>query len=186
MAEVKTNHIDPLKDKSFLFVCLSYKWGERERKVISDILCAIEAGASVHLYVLRDSSLAIKAKELNIPVTYHQGAISISFIKWRKLKTIRKLMTNYSVDVVHCYSINVLWPLSYFLKSKPLIPLILSLVKPLRKSYRSFWYRPLSRRIDQVLVTHQDLSENVYGFLGILAPRMLIRQSDFQRGLYRL
>jgi len=167
MSEHARETSSALEHTNFLFVGLSYDWSVRERQIISDMLCAREKGANVHLYALRDSGLASRAKELGFSCSFHQGVLSKSFIKWKRLKAVSKLINHYRIDIVHCYDIDVLWPLSYILKSKPVIPLILSLSSSLNRSYRGIWYGPLSRRLDQVIVTHDDMSENVYGFLGI-------------------
>jgi glycosyltransferase involved in cell wall biosynthesis len=157
----------PLKNKNFFYVGLSFKWGTLERKIICDCLAAKRAGADVFLYTFRDSALALQAKSEGIDCLFHHGLVATRFVKWHKLKFVSKLLKKHSIDLVHCYDIKILWPLCYFLKSKPLIPLVLTLTKELDRVYRGFWYRPLNRRIDHVFITTEDMNENVWGNLGI-------------------
>ncbi len=162
----------PLKNKKFFYIGLSFKWGTLERKIICDCLSAQKAGADVFLYTFRDSAIDLHAKREGIECIYHHGLVATNFVKWHKLKFVSKLLKKHSIDLVHCYDIKILWPLCYFLKSKPLIPLVLTLTRDLDRVYRGFWYRPLNRRIDQVFITTEDMNENVWGNLGIPATKV--------------
>lgn len=162
----------PLKNKNFFYVGLSFKWGTLERKIITDALSAKKSGAEVFLYTFRDSALHINARKEGIECIYHHGLVATKFVKWHKLKFVSKLLKKHSIDIVHCYDIKILWPLCYFLKSKPLIPLVLTLTSDLERLYRGFWYRPLNRRIDQVFISTEVMSENVWGNLGIPSTKV--------------
>lgn len=156
-----------LTHKKIFLIGLSFKWSSLERLVISDAQAIIKNGGEVFLYTFRDSVLDQKAKEIGAQCFYHQGIVATKLIKWNRLKSVSKLIKKHQADLVHCYDIKMLWPLSYFLKTKPLIPLVLTVHDELKHFYRGFWYRPLNRRIDQIFTTSPVINENVWGNLGV-------------------
>lgn len=158
--------------KTFFYMGLSYRWGTEERTIIKDCLMASKAGAKVYLYTYKDSVLDERAKDFNIECLYHQGKFVTKVFKWHKLRKLKNLLAELQVNVVHCYDIKVLWPLCLYMRSMPLVPLVFTLSGDLKKYYRSFWYRPLISRVDQVLLPMSELVENVWGHMGI-PPRKI-------------
>lgn len=151
---------------------LSNRWGTEERTILKDCIIAKDAGAKVYLYTYKDSVLDWRAKEHGIECLYHQGKFVTKVFKWHKLRKLQDLMNELSVNVVHCYDIKVLWPLCLFMRTMPLTPLVFTLTVELKKYYRDFWYKPLSERVDQILLPMSEMVENVWGHLGI-PPRKI-------------
>jgi glycosyltransferase involved in cell wall biosynthesis len=151
---------------------LSNRWGTEERTILKDCILASEAGAKVYLYCYRDSVLHDRAKENNIECLFHNGKFVTKVFKWHKLRNLKNLLAELQVNIVHCYDIKVLWPLCLYIRSMPLVPLVFTLSNDLRSYFRSFWYKPLVERVDQVLLPMSEMVENVWGHMGI-PPRKI-------------
>lgn len=164
--------IKVMAGKTFFFMGLSHRWGTEERTILKDCLIAHKAGAKVYLYTYKDSVLDERAKSEGLECHYHQGKFVTKVFKWHKLRKLKNLLAELQVNVVHCYDIKVLWPLCLYMRSMPLVPLVFTLSNDLKKYFRSFWYRPLVSRVDQVLLPMSELMENVWGHMGI-PPRKI-------------
>lgn len=162
----------PFEGKTFFYMGLSNRWGTEERTILKDCIVASEAGAQVYLYCYRDSVLHDRAKNHNIECLFHTGKFVTKVFKWHKLRNLKTLLTDLQVNIVHCYDIKVLWPLCLYMRSMPLVPLVFTLSNDLRSYYRSFWYKPLIERVDQVLLPMSEMVENVWGHMGI-PPRKI-------------
>ncbi len=162
----------PFQDQNFFYLGLSHRWGTEERTILKDCLLAQAAGAKVYLYTYKSSLLGLRAKQKGIECIYHHGKFVTKVFKWHKLRILPKLMKELKINVVHCYDIKVLWPLCFFMRRMPLIPLVFTLSSDLKSYYRNFWYRPLIGRIDQVLLPMAEMVENVWGHMGI-PPRKI-------------
>ncbi len=168
-----SSDLEPLPNKGILgntivfFVGLSRNWGTTERTIIKDCLLAREAGASVFLYCLKSSSLNSYALEAGIECLYHLGGVKTKVYNWHKMKGLSKVMRELNVNLVHCYEVEILWVLAFFLRANPLVPLVFTPNYELRKFYHHFYYRPLSSRIDQVFLPSFEMVENVWGHLGV-------------------
>jgi glycosyltransferase involved in cell wall biosynthesis len=161
-----------LEGKTFFFMGLSNRWGTEERTILKDCVIAQNAGAKVYLYTYKDSVLDERARAHGLECLYHQGKFVTKVFKWHKLRKLKNLLADLQVNVVHCYDIKVLWPLCLYMRSMPLVPLVFTLSNDLKKYFRSFWYRPLVSRVDQVLLPMSEMMENVWGHMGI-PPRKI-------------
>lgn len=133
---------------------------------------AKRAGANVYLYCHRDSFLSKKAKQNGVELVFHKGKFYTKLVQWYKLRALKKLINDLKIDLIHCYNIKILWPIAFFIRRKHKISLILTQGNEVQKFYRNFYYRPLSSRIDQVLLPMQEMVENIWGHLGV-PPRKI-------------
>lgn len=172
MITPQDNPIKPFNGQNFFFLGLSNRWGTEERTILKDCIISKDAGAHVYLYTYKDSVLATRAKEFGIECLYHQGKFVTQVFKWHKLRKLQSLILELKINVVHCYDIKILWPMCFFMRSMPLVPLVFTLTSELRKYFREFWYKPLSERVDQVLLPMSEMVENVWGHMGI-PPRKI-------------
>ncbi|MCR9203328.1 MAG: hypothetical protein NXH75_02040 [Halobacteriovoraceae bacterium] len=172
MITPQENHIKPFKNQNFFFLGLSNRWGTEERTILKDCIISQDAGAKVYLYTYKDSVLDCRAKEFGIECLYHQGKFVTKVFKWHKLRKLQSLLNNLSINVVHVYDIKILWPMCYFMRSMPLVPLVYTLSSELKGYFKGFWYKPLSERVDQVLLPMSEMVENVWGHMGI-PPRKI-------------
>ena len=127
--------------------------------MLKDANYAREAGHEVILYCYRDSFLEIQAKKNDIECIFHQGKSSFRFFEMRKLFNLSLTINRGEFDLVHCYEAGLVWPISYFLKKKKLIPLFYTVTKRLKRSYHSFWYKMFKKRIDQIFTSSEYLIE---------------------------
>jgi len=151
---------------------LTKRWGTEERMIIKDCKLALKGGAKVYLYTYKKTRLRVKAEALGVECIYHKGKFASKIYEWHKLRKLSRLIDELKINVVHCYDIKVLWPLCFYLRQKKLIPLVYTMSTELSRSYKDFWYRPLSSRIDQVILPMPEMAENVWARLG-LPPRKI-------------
>lgn len=157
---------------NILFICPSEYWSTIERTALRDCKLLKQQGHQAYLYCLQDSFLDIKAREAGLKIIPHHGKLSTSVIRWKKLAHLSNLIQDFNIQIVQCYDIHMLWPVSYFLRNKPLIPLIFSHNVEVQKIYRQMWYRPLISRIDVTLIPNREMLEGVVGSLGMAAHKI--------------
>jgi glycosyltransferase involved in cell wall biosynthesis len=155
-----------------IYICPSNLWGARERTVLRDALISKDMGLEPLIYCLKDSYLDLEAKQSNLEVIHHYGKIQTRFIKWYKLFGLGKIVREEDVALVHCYHLNFLWPLSFFLKSRPEIPLFFTTHKEISKSYREFYHKALLSRVDHFFVSSAGLVSNLMVHMDI-PPRKI-------------
>ncbi len=134
---------------------------------------AREAGHTPIIYTLRDSILDIEAKKQKFETLYHTGRVQTSFVRWHKLRNLPSILRSKDIQIVHCYALNFMWPMAFFLRGMPHIPLFLTQSREVKKRYRSFLYRLLSSRIDQVFIPFSPLAKNVKGQLGVPSKKII-------------
>ncbi|WP_127718047.1 glycosyltransferase [Halobacteriovorax sp. HLS] len=153
--------------QNILYVCLGMTWGTRERMAIKDCLISREIGHNVFLYCLRDSIIHMKAKALGIDCLFHSAAISLNFFKWYRLNDFVNYLTKFDIRLVHCYDLKFLWPASFYLKRKHLVPLVFTFNHEIKKYYKKYWYKNLIQRIDQVFLPIKEMSDSVHDHMNI-------------------
>ncbi len=160
--------LDIYKNKqNLLYICPSETWGTRERMVLQDCLIAREVGHDVFLYCLKDSLLHVYAKEQRIDCIYHQGKLRTRFLKWHKLSAIKQYIKRLDINLVHCYELNLLWPISYFLRRSPKVPLIFTFSHEVQKYYKQFWIRPLITRLDLGILPIKEMLASIRSHIDI-------------------
>lgn len=158
-----------------LFVCPTNRWEARERSLLYDIEIALEKGNEVYFYGLKDSPLDKKLYFDSVKKFYHPGLVQTHFFLWPKLKELSKLINDQKLAVVHCYKLNILWPICFFLRGNKDVSVILSQFFELRKNYRVLWHRLLIRRCDLVFVPFEHLVKNVWSRLGVHPRKIEVR-----------
>lgn len=152
---------------NILFICPSEYWSTVERTALRDCKLLKEEGHNVFLYCLQDSYLDLQAKKHQLKTIPHPGRFSTSFMRWRKLGHLTEIFDKYKIEIVQCYDIHMLWPVSFYLRNRPLMSLIFSHNVEIQKNYRQVWYRPLVTRIDVTLIPNREMVESVVGALGV-------------------
>ncbi len=158
--------------RNAIYICPTNLWGTRERTVIRDALISKEQGLDSWIYCLKDSFLDIAARENDLQVIHHYGKIQTRFIKWYKLFGLGKIVRAEDVALVHCYHLNFLWPLAFFLKSRPEIPLFYTTHREIANKYTEFYHKALLSRVDQFFVSTVGLNANLIVHLDI-PPRKI-------------
>jgi len=163
--------------QNILYVCPSTNSGTRERMLLRDSLLLKEVGHNVFVYCLKDSYLDSECSKLGLNVIHHVGKRPMNVFKWHKLKTLRSFFKRIDVNIVHCYELNFLWPVAFFLRKKKLTPLFFTLTNEVTKFYHQFWYKPLLTRLDLIFIpvremidtvtTHMDIPQRKIYFSGL-------------------
>lgn len=155
-----------------VLACPSEYWSTIERTALRDAKLLKDEGHDITLYCLQDTFLDIRARALGIDTKYHPGKLSTSLLKWPKLKPLTQYIKDHNVDIVQCYDIHLLWPLSFHLRNFDLVSFIFSHNVEIQKMYSYVWYRPLIKRIDVALLPSREMLEGVVGSLGIPAHKI--------------
>lgn len=165
--------VDIYRDQqNILFVCPSINWGTGERLAIRNILTAKEVGHNVFLYCLRDSSIHNQAKAYGIDCFFHTGKNNLKLRHWFQLSELRKIIRDFNISLVHCFDLNFFWPLSYFLRKKKTVSLVLSLNSDIHKYFLDFYYRPLIGRLDLILLPIREMFESIHSHMGVPLMKM--------------
>jgi len=151
--------------QNILYVCPTESSGTRERMILRDCLLLKEIGHNVFLYCLKDSFLDINSKKHGVDCLYHEGSIHTNLLKWYKLRKLKSYIRKLDINIVHCYDLNFLWPLSYFLRNKHLTPLFFTLNHDISKFYKQFWYKTLISRLDLTFLPVREMAESIHGHL---------------------
>lgn len=147
--------------QNILFVCPTINFGTRERMLLRDCLLLRSIGHSIFVYTIKDSFLDLECRKHGLNIIHHQGHHKTSFFKWYKLGKLREFIKSAEVNIIHCYDLNFLWPVSFFLRNKPLTALFFTLTGEIKNFYNQFWYRPLISRIDLVFIPVREMIESV-------------------------
>ena len=153
--------------QNILLVCPTNNSGTRERMLLRDAIHLNHIGHNVFVYCYRDSFIDIECKTIGIDCLYHEGREHTKVLHWYKLRKLRGHINKFDVNVVHCYELNFLWPLSFFLKNKPYIALFFTLTYDVHRFYKQFWFRALLSRLDLVFLPAREMIESIHGHLDI-------------------
>lgn len=163
-----------MKNK-ILFACPTNRWEARERSLLYDIEIALEQGKTVEFYGLKKSPLDKKINFEGVKKYYHPGLVQTHFFLWPKLNLLSALLNDKDLAVVHCYKLNILWPICFFLRGNHDVSVILSQFFELKKNYRAIWHRLLIRRCDLIFVPFEHLVKNVWSRLGVHPRKIEVR-----------
>lgn len=159
--------MNKVEGKVFFFLALSENWETSERNILRDARIAREMGAKVIVYCYRDTVVDLWCQNYNLETYYAHGIVGNKISLYKTIKKIINFCKNKNVELIHCYKIEHLWPLAFFLRTDRVISLVFSLSHELQYFYRNIWHRPLIARIDHVFFTSQEMVDNITGHLGI-------------------
>ena len=161
--------------KKILFVCPTNRWEARERSLVHDIKIALTRGSEVSFYGLKNSPLDKHLYNEKITKFYHPGLVQTHFFLWPKLKVLSTLLEDEDLALVHCYKLNILWPICFFLRGNKEVSVIHSQYFELKKNYRVLWHRLLIRRCDMIFVPFEHLVKNAWSRLGMPSRKIEVR-----------
>ena len=140
-------------------MALTRKWGIMEKNIISD---ATRLPYDYTLYCLRDTFLDWKAKEANLSRIYYRGEHVERFFDLRNYFELKKLITTYQFDIVHCCHFKSLWILCTLLRNDSKTILTFYNTRIFHQYFKTFWFRLLSRRIDRFFVCSSEHRSNIF------------------------
>jgi hypothetical protein len=157
-----------------LFICLTESWGTRERSLIKDAKLAKKKGYQPLVFCLKGSFLDQYAQVEKLEVKYHYGKVQRQFFKWYKYRFLSKFLNSDNITFIHCYDLNLIWPICFFLRNRPMIPLFLTIDRELKRSYLEIWHKTLLTRVDQVFVSSESMIDEARLRLGILPRKITV------------
>jgi len=155
---------------------LSNQWADKERTLFRDANVLADFGFDVEVMGIKGAPLLEKLLPYQKDISFKEINYipSTALLNWGKLKGLFKNLEQYSY--IHCYEISTIWPICFFLRNYPQIPVSLFLNKELVRSYKKVWYRPLSTRIDGLIVPSDDFIENVWSQVRVHPRKCYVNQ----------
>ena len=109
---------EPDKLGTILYIYFGYGWGYAERSVLADLKLAQRSDQKAVLLCSADSELGKEALKSNLEVVEMEGRA----LYWGRLRRIGHLISQYDVKIVHCYQLNVLWSMAFYLRRLAIKP----------------------------------------------------------------
>lgn len=170
MTQENHNQTNSSQDHA-LYVCLGKSWSSKERAAIRDCRLAIETGKIPLLLCLPNSFIEARARKHGINVIYAQSS---SFARFWQFVFLKRLISHYNVQYVHCYDINYLLLICFSLILSPSIPLFFSQFQLVTKAYRTILTDILFKRIDVCVVPFVEMEDSLVNQLGISARKIVV------------
>jgi len=135
--------------------------------LLRDMLLAREQGKDILLVAPLNSYISKEARDRHIQVYSFEKSFFNRLNFYHKHFSIKKILQQNKIEVIHCYDFNLLFSLSFQLRRYPLISLILTQEHAIDKPLQRFWYRPLISRIDYLILSNKELMQDALGNLGL-------------------
>lgn len=156
-----------VSDLTTLFVCPSAEWGTLERRAIADSVYFRDIGGNSIIFCLKGSYIDIEAQRQDISIIYYTGKRVNPFFDLSYLLDMRKILQENRFNIIHCYSLDYVWKLSFLLMANSKVPLFLTLNSLLAQTNKNILQRWLFRRVDHVITFCKVTSELVYQYLPV-------------------
>lgn len=153
--------------RNILYLLPTKDWSTRERLAFRDMTLAKKHGYNIYLSTYEDSFLAKAAKSIDVEIIPFKEHFLNRFTIFHKHIPLRPINKKVKLDIVHCYDFNLLFSLSVQLKAENLTALVITQDHGIDKPLQRFWYRPLISRIDSLILSNKNLTQDVLGNLGL-------------------
>jgi hypothetical protein len=153
--------------RNILYILPSRNWGTRERFAFRDIVLAQKQGYNVYLCTYEDSFLAKIVSNLAIEIIPFKEHFLNRMTVFHKHVPLRPIFKKNKLDIVHCYDFNLLFSLSFQLKTESLTALVITQDHGIDKPLQRFWYRPLISRIDSLIMVNKNFKQDAQGNLDL-------------------
>ncbi len=149
-----------LSDLNVLYACSDWGHGTTGHRVLADAITFRNAGGNPLLICLKGSVLDREAEKQDIRRVHLEASAGWRFHRplWR---LIAQLLKGAQVDLIHCYSYDMLAVFGLALRREVRVPLIYTCNEDLAERYRPFWHDFFIRRIDHVLCFSPSIGEQV-------------------------
>jgi|GEM_PF-744091 len=153
--------------RNILYVLPTIDWSTKERLAFRDMNVAKKHGYNIYLCTYEGSFLAQAAKTIDVEIIPFKEHFLNRFFTYHKHVPLRPINRKAKIDIVHCYDFDLLLSLSFQLKAENLMALVVTVDHTIDKPLQQFWYRPLIARIDSLILTNKNLTQDVLGNLGL-------------------
>lgn len=143
---------------NILLTCGSYSWGGLEMQTLNLAKSLTKEGNNILLLVPFHSTLQIKAVE---------ETVQVKTLNWKNtlliynIFRIRKIIRDFSPDIIHTQLSHDLWALSPALSRKSKTPLVLTRRMASNVSKKDWLHRVLYRKVDLVLCVSSFIRDNM-------------------------
>ena len=145
-----------------LHVLRGHRWGTIERESVRAIDWQKKAGVDAFIYLDRYSPIDQALAKTNPGPTkiYPRQTLHSPWSgRFGDLFTLRQMIKQHHIQLVHSYSLEDLVAIGMALRSTPEVPFVLSLNHEITKSYRKLWFKPFVTRVDRFVVHNIELME---------------------------
>jgi hypothetical protein len=153
--------------RNILYLLPTKDWSTRERLAFRDMTLAKKHGYNIYLTTYEDSFLAKAARAIDVEVIPFKEHFFNGFTAFHKHIPLGPINKKVKLDIVHCYDFNLLFSLSVQLKAENLTALVITQDHGIDKPLQRFLYRPLISRIDSLILSNKNLTQDVLGNLGL-------------------
>lgn len=153
--------------RNILYILPTRDWSTKERLAFRDMSLAQKHGYNVFLCTYEGSFLAQAARTIEVNIIPFKEHFLNRFTSFHKHIPIRHINKKAKMDIVHCYDFDLLLSLSLQLKAENLTALVVTMDHTIDQPLQRFWYRPLISRIDSLIVTNKNLTQDAIGNLGL-------------------
>lgn len=154
------------RDLKVLIVCPSESYKSVDRKALADCQLLRDMGGNPNLYCIKGSTLDSKAEALDLPrILFSKSGNKKKRSLALSMDLRKTLMDDW--DIVHCYHLNSLWPLAFFLFSKPRISLFLSLNQFFEESFSVRFFSWMLNRVDSIFTFTDCSAQRVVSFFEV-------------------
>lgn len=153
--------------RNILYLLPTKDWGTKERLAFRDMSLAKKHGYNIYLCTYEGSFLAQAAKSIDVEIIPFKEHFLNRFTVFHKHIPLRPINKKAKLDIVHCYDFNLLFSLSVQLKAENLTALVITQDHSIDKPLQRFWYRPLISRIDSLILSNKNLTQDALGNLGL-------------------
>lgn len=161
------------KNLKVLIVCPSHAYSTIERRALADCEYLRDIGGSPTLYCVKDSTVDKEADQLSLPRIFSRGHKNKNILKLSNFFYLKKIINEGEYDLIHCYHLDSLWAVSFWLLSKPRIPLFLTFNRFIEKKVNGLVKGWLLKRVDKVLTFNKSTKDIALN--GLEIPKHKIR-----------
>ena len=164
-SEGRVFNVKSLLGKKILFAGISRGWSCTERMILKDCQIAKESGAKEILYCLKGTYLDICSKEHGITSVSESDRKQKNINSIGVSKRIYNFVKKNNIDIVHCYNVDLLLKISFFLILEPLVSLVFTNNIKLQRFYDVIFFHLLMKRVDHFISYSNELVNNISGHL---------------------
>ncbi|MDH5581554.1 MAG: glycosyltransferase family 4 protein [Bdellovibrionales bacterium] len=135
-----------------LIICPKKDWDLTSQWAYDICVSLLNTGHQVTLLCKKSSFLYKKLKNEPINFIFQRGIISFKVWHWRQFDSLIETVAKKKVHLIHCFDLHFIWPLFFFLRKFPQIPLLHFQGTNVSEKYNRIWHKIIKRRVDHIFV----------------------------------
>ncbi|MFZ9002028.1 MAG: glycosyltransferase family 4 protein [Bacteriovoracaceae bacterium] len=145
-----------------LIICPKKDWDLTSQWAYEICKNLLDLGYKITLVCRENSYLYKKLKKHPIHFIFQQGMISFKFWNWKQLDPVLDSISKDKIHLIHCFDLRYIWPLFFFLRKFPEIPLLHFQGSHVSEKYNKIWHKIIKRRVDHIFVPEKRNMDYLY------------------------